>query len=104
MGNKRENKYMPDKVFPPGDTLSETLEEIGMSQAELAERMDVTPRHINSIIKGKAAISEDTALCLERVLGVPASFWQNLEQQYRKYRSFVDREQERERRGKGAQG
>lgn len=94
MGNKEKNKYTPDTVFPPGDTLEETLEEIGMSQAELAERMDVTTKHVNSIIKGKASITEDTALRMERVLGVPASFWQNLEQQYR---SFLARKRERER-------
>ena len=38
---------------------------------------------ISEIIHGKAAITAETALQLERVLGVPASLWQNLEANYR---------------------
>ncbi len=85
MVNEKRNEYRPDIVFPPGDTLQETIEAMGMSQAELATRMDVTEKHINEIIKGKATISEDTALKLERALGIDSSFWRNLEHQYRKY-------------------
>ena len=33
-----ENQYAPDYVSPPGETLTEILESLGMSQAELAER------------------------------------------------------------------
>ena len=35
----RSNQYAPDVVSPPGETLEETIEVLGMSQAELAERM-----------------------------------------------------------------
>jgi plasmid maintenance system antidote protein VapI len=38
---------------------------------------------INEIIQGKAAITPETALQLERVLGIPASFWNNRERYYR---------------------
>jgi HTH-type transcriptional regulator / antitoxin HigA len=38
---------------------------------------------INEIVAGKAAITSDTALQLEKVLGVPASFWTNHERIYR---------------------
>jgi len=78
-----QNEYMPDVVSPPGETLQETLEAIGMSQAELAERTGRPKKTINEIIKGKAGISPDTALQLERVLGIPAAFWNNRERHYR---------------------
>jgi len=78
-----QNEYMPDVVSPPGDTLSEILEERGMSQAELSERTGRPKKMINEIIKGKAAITPATALQLERVLGAPASFWNDREQYYR---------------------
>lgn len=67
----------------PGDTLQETLDAIGMSQHELAERTGRPVKTINEIITGKAAITSETALQLEKVLGVPASFWLNLEYNYR---------------------
>ncbi|MBU1411455.1 ImmA/IrrE family metallo-endopeptidase, partial [Myxococcota bacterium] len=38
---------------------------------------------INEIIKGKAAITPETAIQLERVFGAPASFWMNREARYR---------------------
>ena len=94
MVNKGKNEYKPDVVFPPGDTLQETIDAMGMSQTELATRMNVSEKHINEIVKGKATISEDTALRLERVLGIDASFWRNLENNYRQ---FLAEKSERER-------
>ena len=82
MSEDRKNQFLPDYAVPPGETLLETLEAIGMSQAELAERAGRPKKTINEIIKGKAAITPETALQMERVLGVPASFWNNLERNY----------------------
>jgi len=86
------NQYYPDEISPPGETLLETIEAIGMSQAELSERMGRPKKTINEIIKGKTAITPETALQLERVLGIQASFWNNRE---REYRESVARIQER---------
>ncbi len=96
MGSERRNEYHPSKVFPPGDTLLETIEAMGMSQAELAARMGVTEKHVSSMIKGKSPISEGTALKLERVLGVDAVFWRNLEHHYRRH---LAEQEERKRLG-----
>lgn len=82
MSEENKNQFVPDYAVPPGETLLETLETIGMSQAELAERTGRPKKTINEIIKGKAAITPETALQLERVLGVPAGFWNNLERNY----------------------
>lgn len=54
-----------------------------MSQVELAERTGRPTKTISEIIKGKAAITPETALQLEKVLGTPASFWMNRERHYR---------------------
>ena len=37
----------------------------------------------NEIVRGKKAITDDTALGLEKVPDIPAAFWLNLEQNYR---------------------
>jgi HTH-type transcriptional regulator/antitoxin HigA len=87
MANNIANTYLPDRVSPPGETLLEILEALGMSQADLAERTGRPRKTINEIIKGKAAITAETALQLERVLGVPASFWINRERQYQESRA-----------------
>ncbi len=80
--SKNQNQFVPDYAVPPGETLFETIEALGMSQAELAERTGRPKKTINEIIKGKAAITAETALQFETVLGVPASFWNNLERNY----------------------
>jgi plasmid maintenance system antidote protein VapI len=53
-----------------------------MSQAELAERTGRPKKTINEIVRGKVAITAETALQFERVLGIPASFWMSREQHY----------------------
>jgi addiction module HigA family antidote len=78
-----EFRYEPDYAIPPGETLQETLDALGMTQVQLAGRTGLTPKTINLIIKGTAPITPATALQLERVLGTPASFWNNREVQYR---------------------
>ncbi len=83
----RGNQYVPDVVSPPGETLEETIDALGMSQAELAEHMGRPHKTINEIVNGKAAITPDTALQLERVSGVPAHFWLNREQHYQEWRA-----------------
>jgi HTH-type transcriptional regulator/antitoxin HigA len=87
-------EYKPDYVSPPGETLLETLQALGMSQAELARRTGRPNKTINEIIQGRAAITPETSLQLERVLGIPASFWNKREQQYRE---FLARQEEKKR-------
>ncbi len=83
MASIPQNEYRPDVVSPPGETLLETIGTIGMSQTELAKRTGRPLKTINEIIQGKAAITAETALQLEQVLRIPASFWLKREQQYR---------------------
>ena len=94
MSNTIQNQYTPLYVSPPGETLQELLEERGMTQAELADRTGRPKKTINEIINGKAAITPETALQFERVLGTSASFWNNRERQYREALARIE-EQDR---------
>ncbi|MCY3919084.1 MAG: HigA family addiction module antitoxin [Chloroflexi bacterium] len=76
-------RWQPDWSVPPGDVLQEALEERSMSQAELARRMGRPLKTINEIVKAKAAVTPDTAIQLERALGISAQFWNGLETNYR---------------------
>ncbi len=80
-----ENKYAydPDYAVPPGATLEETLDALGLTQKGLSDRTGLTTKTINEIIKGKAPITAETALMFEKVLGAPARFWNSLERNYR---------------------
>ncbi len=78
-----KNEFNPNYAVPPGETLLETIESICMTQTELAQRMGRPQKTISEIINGKAAITPETALQLEKVLGIPASFWNSAERNYR---------------------
>ncbi len=75
--------FEPDYAVPPGETLLETIEHLGLTQKELAQRMGRPLKTINEMVKGVASITAETALQLEKVTGVPASFWNNAESNYR---------------------
>ncbi|MBF6590363.1 MAG: helix-turn-helix domain-containing protein [Ktedonobacterales bacterium] len=92
-----QTEYRPDDVSPPGETLLEALEDRGMTQVDLAQRTGRPKKTINEIVKGKTAITPETALQFERVLGIPATFWNNREQQYRE--ALARREDEQRLKG-----
>lgn len=94
MATRLPTTYSLDYAVPPGETLLETIEALEISQAELAERTGRPTKTINEIIKAKARITPDTALQLEHVLGIPASFWNNRE---RRYREILARNEENEK-------
>src|SRR5258707_2334109 len=86
--------FSPDYGSAPGTTLREVLERLGLSQSDLAERTGRPKKTINEIVQGKAAITPETALQLERVLRIDASFWLNLE---RAHQAAHARDDERKR-------
>ncbi len=80
----------PDIAIPPGKYLAEEIEARGLSQKELARRMGRPSNTINEIIRGKKAITAETALQLEEVMPeIPARFWLNLEIDYQLNRALL---------------
>lgn len=64
----------------PGEMLlEEFLKPLGLTQTELAERLGVSYPRVNELVHGKRDMTPDTALRLERLLGVEAQFWLNLQ-------------------------
>ncbi len=78
-----EPQFVSDLAIPPGEYLEEVLAEKQLNQAELARRMGRPAQAVNEIIKGEKAITPETSIQLEKVLGVPAYLWAGLEAEYR---------------------
>ena len=72
-----------DLAIPPGEFLAEELEARRMTQFDLATRMGRPAQLVSGIVQGHKAITAETALELEDVLGLSAQFWQRLEEDYR---------------------
>lgn len=75
--------FKTDLVMAPGELLAEELEARGLTQTALAEQMGRPIQVVNQIIQGKKTITAQTALQLEKALGIPAELWINLEGTYR---------------------
>ncbi|MBI2192389.1 MAG: HigA family addiction module antidote protein [Planctomycetes bacterium] len=77
------NEFHPDYAVHPGEILKETLEAKGMKGTDLAQRCGLSEKTVSQIITGKANVTSETAIQLERVLGVSAAVWNNLDGLFR---------------------
>jgi antitoxin HigA-1 len=67
----------------PGEVLrAEFLDPRGMSVNALALALRVPAPRINDVVRGKRAVSPETALRLARYFGTSALFWMNLQITY----------------------
>src|SRR5260370_29274582 len=66
----------------PGEILSDELEDLDISAAELGRILHVPANRITQILKGQRAITADTALRLGKWLGTGAELWINLQKSY----------------------
>lgn len=76
---------MPAKLTPisPGEILAEEfMSPLELSQNKLARDIDVPVGRINDILKGRRAITTDTALRLGIYFGTSPEFWVNLQSRY----------------------
>ena len=69
-------------VSHPGSLLAEELEVRGMSQRELARQMGRPYQVVNEIVRGRKAITAETALQLEAEFGTRAYIWLGLQSKY----------------------
>ena len=81
----RVGRRLPTKRPPthPGEMLlEEFLKPLGLTQSAFAIRLGVSYPRLNEIVRGRRSVTPDTALRLERVLGMPADFWLGLQQDW----------------------
>ncbi|MSO83946.1 MAG: addiction module antidote protein, HigA family [Acidobacteria bacterium] len=77
----------------PGEMLlEEFLEPLGISQSAFAVRLGVSFPRLNEIVRGKRAVTPDTALRLARVTGMSADFWLGLQQDWGLWHALRSRE------------
>ena len=70
------------KPIHPGVFLSEGLGELGLSQAEFARAIGVSPMRISHVVKGTRPVTAELALLFGRAFDQSADYWLNLQRQY----------------------
>lgn len=71
---------LPTNRLPthPGEMLlEEFLKPLGMTQTELAQRIQVSYPRVNEIVNSKRGITPDTALRLAKLFRTSPEFWLN---------------------------
>lgn len=63
----------------PGMGLKDDIEALGVSVAEAATSLGVTRQYLQAVTRGKSAMTPDTALRLEKVIGSTAEHWLSLQ-------------------------
>jgi len=71
----------------PGEVLNDELETLGISATGLARQLNVPANRITQIVRGKRAITGDTALRLGHWFGMNPQFWLNLQSAYDLWRA-----------------
>jgi addiction module HigA family antidote len=85
---------IPERRTPihPGEILrAEFLEELGIPQVQLAEKLGITVQRVNEIVNGKRGITPETAWLFAGALGTTPEFWMNLQAQHDLARARPDR-------------
>jgi addiction module HigA family antidote len=75
----------PDRILH-----DEFMEPAGMSQYRLAQATGLSQVQVGNIIRGKRGITAETALRLERALGMSAQTWMNLQTLYELEKATVE--------------
>jgi antitoxin HigA-1 len=74
-------KYL--NPIPPGEILQEEfMKPLRISINRLARDIDVPPNRISAIIRGRRAITADTALRLGKYFGISPEIWLDLQSDY----------------------
>ena len=67
----------------PGEILrNEFLQPLGISVYEFANAIKVPRSRVNDIVRGRRAVTPDTAMRFARYFGTTPNFWINLQAQY----------------------
>src|SRR4051812_22518860 len=74
-----KRSWSPDWATHPGSHLAEYIEVKGWTQAEFARIADLTAKLVSTIVSGKNPVTPETAIKFERVLGLKAEVWLNLQ-------------------------
>ena len=76
------NNLTPFEPTHPGELIKDELEALNMTQAKLAEKIEVKPSLLNEVIKGKRAVNTELALLIEAAINIPADMLLKLQSDY----------------------
>lgn len=84
-------------AFHPGYYIKQYLDDQGMNQRELADRLNTTEKKISELVNGNILLDDKLIDGLSLALGTSTTLWHNLNEKYSTTKRQVEREQQLER-------
>jgi addiction module HigA family antidote len=69
----------PAEVFHPGEAIEEERIARGVTKTSMAREMGMSVQYVSDLTRCRRGVSVDVALALERIWGVSAEFWMNMQ-------------------------
>jgi antitoxin HigA-1 len=66
----------------PGSLIKSDLDELGLSVVEAAKALGISRQQLHSVIAGRAGVTPEMALRLEKALGSTADTWLRMQMNY----------------------
>ena len=79
---KTINEIIPFEATHPGELLKDELDARKINQKDFAVEIGMQKTMLNEIIKGKRPVTAETALLLEKALGISADYWLRFQYRY----------------------
>lgn len=80
-----DDEFQPDWGSPPGDTIQECLDRLGMTRADLGSLLGIGPDEVDSLMTGQTRITHVIADALFVRLGGSREFWMARDAHYVRY-------------------
>ena len=75
------------EVFPPGDSIKEKLDEMGLTVEEFSKASGLPAATIDGVLAGRTALDSPLAEAIEAALGFPAELSLGLQSLYDEYQA-----------------
>jgi addiction module HigA family antidote len=73
------NDMIPGDIFHPGEFIKDEMEARKMTQQQLADKMQISKSEMSLLLNGHRNITPLIAIKLEKIWGIDAEFWMNLQ-------------------------
>lgn len=79
---KTTKNTIPQNASHPGEILLDEIQANGYSQSDFSKLIGLKRSQLNEIIRGKRNINAEIAILLEKILGIDAGYWLDLQKNY----------------------
>lgn len=84
-------------AFHPGYYVKDLIDDQGITQEELAKRLQTTPKTVSDLVNGRINLTDEMVLKLSIVFGTSTSMWLNLNQKFIKKKLEIEEKKQLDR-------